>query len=79
MFMKSSDYDKIPLRYCTLSGVQDYWRNKADGYTQQIRKWSRYMGHLVRAHPTHTDTEPEVIGENHIGLRHTDSNHTNRL
>jgi hypothetical protein len=32
------------VRYCTLSEVRDYWRNKADGGVQYIRKWSQFKG-----------------------------------
>jgi hypothetical protein len=53
--MQPSDYDDIPLCDSTLSEVRDYWRNKADGNAQKIRKWLRFMGRLVRP-PHHTGT-----------------------
>jgi hypothetical protein len=37
------------VRYCTLSEVWDYWRNKADGNAEWVRKFSWCMGRLVPA------------------------------
>jgi hypothetical protein len=52
-FMEPSDYDEFRfVQYCTLAEVRDYWRNTADGDAQQIRKWSRCKGCLVR--PPHS-------------------------
>jgi hypothetical protein len=36
------------VKYCTLSAVRNYWRNKVDEEAQQIRIWSRCKGRLVR-------------------------------
>jgi hypothetical protein len=41
------------VRYCTLSEVRDYWRNKLDCDAQQI-KWWRYKGRLLRVYHSYS-------------------------
>jgi hypothetical protein len=55
--MDPSEYDGFCYaKYCTLSEVLDYWRNKEDGDTNVSKNgFSAWV--TLCAHPTYTDIE----------------------
>jgi hypothetical protein len=59
-FKEPSDYDEIPLRYCTLSEVRTNGGVKQIG-THDSSENGRSAWVALCAHPTHTDTELHIV------------------